>query len=99
PAHCASLPREAEEKFKDFNHADAAIGTGPFVLKSYERGVRAVYERNPHFHLAGLPYLDGVIVEVAPDNATRLSMLRAGKLELGHWWRCLAPDAGTSLPT
>ena len=97
PAYCAILPREAEEKFKDFNHPDAAIGTGPFVLKSYERGVRAVYERNPQFHLAGLPYLDGVIVEVVPDNATRLSMLRAGKLELGHWWGWLTPEEGKSL--
>src|SRR5712664_4101560 len=54
PAHCSILPREAEEKFKDFNHPESAIGTGPFVLKSYERGVRAVYERNPTFHLPGL---------------------------------------------
>ncbi|HXJ84769.1 MAG TPA: ABC transporter substrate-binding protein, partial [Candidatus Methylomirabilis sp.] len=96
PAYCAILPREAEERFKDFNHPEAAIGTGPFVLKSYERGVRAVYERNPQFHLSGLPYLDGVVVEVVPDNATRLSMLRAGKLELGHWWGWLTPEEGRS---
>jgi peptide/nickel transport system substrate-binding protein len=34
PSFCAILPREAEDKFKDFNHPDAVIGTGPFVLKS-----------------------------------------------------------------
>ena len=34
PSYCAILPREAEEKFKDFNNPDAVIGTGPFVLKS-----------------------------------------------------------------
>ena len=39
PTFCAILPREAEDKFKDFNHPDAVIGTGPFVLKSYEKGV------------------------------------------------------------
>jgi hypothetical protein len=33
PSFCAILPREAEDKFKDFNHPDAVIGTGPFVLK------------------------------------------------------------------
>ena len=43
PSFCAILPREAEDKFKDFNHPDAVIGTGPFVLKSYEKGVRVVY--------------------------------------------------------
>jgi len=57
-ANCAILPREAEERFRDFNSAEASIGTGPFVLRSYERGVRAVYERNPTFHMPGLPYLD-----------------------------------------
>src|SRR2546430_35034 len=40
PSFCAILPREAEDKFKDFNHPDAVIGTGPFVLKSYDKGVR-----------------------------------------------------------
>ncbi len=43
PSFCAILPREAEDKFKDFNHPDAVIGTGPFVLRSYEKGVRVVY--------------------------------------------------------
>ena len=95
-ANCAILPREAEERFRDFNSAEASIGTGPFVLRSYERGVRAIYERNPHFHMPGLPYLDGVSVEVVPENATRLSMLRAGKLEIAHWWGWLTPEEGRS---
>ena len=84
PAHCAIMPRELESKFKDLNQPEAVIGTGPFVLKSYQRGVRAVYERNPDYHLAGLPYLDAVHLEVVPEQNTRLSMLRAGRLELAH---------------
>src|SRR5262249_31295701 len=57
PSFCAILPREAEEKFKDYNHPDAVIGTGPFVLKSYDKGVRAVFERNPNYFTKDLPYL------------------------------------------
>ena len=45
PANCAILPRELDEKFKDRGQLEAVIGTGPFVLRSYERGVRAVFER------------------------------------------------------
>ena len=45
--YVAILPREVEEKFKDFNRPEAMIGTGPFVLKSYQKGVNITFERNP----------------------------------------------------
>jgi len=95
PAHLAIVPREMEGK--DLSQPEAVIGTGPFVLKSYQRGVRAVYERNPDYQMAGLPYLDAVHLEVVPEQNTRLSMLRAGKLELAHWWGWLTPDEGAGL--
>ena len=97
PTFCAILPREAEDKFKDFNHPDAVIGTGPFVLKSYDKGVRAVFERNPSYFMKGLPYLDGVVIEITPDAAARVSLLRAGKVELPHIWGWLSPEEARSV--
>jgi len=94
---CAILPREAEEKFKDFNHPDAVIGTGPFILKSYEKGVRMVFERNPDYFMKGLPYLDGAVVEITPDAAARLSVLRASKAELPHVWGWISPEEARSV--
>jgi peptide/nickel transport system substrate-binding protein len=38
-----------------------------------------------------------VHLEVVPEQNTRLSMLRAGKLELAHWWGWLTPDEGAGL--
>ena len=97
PTYTAILPREAEEKFKDFNHPDAVIGTGPFVLKSYQKGVKAVFERNPDYFMKGLPYLDSVIIEITPDQSARLSLLRAGKVELGHMGGFASAEEGKSL--
>jgi peptide/nickel transport system substrate-binding protein len=97
PSFCAILPREAEERFKDFNHPDAVIGTGPFVLKSYDKGVRVVFERNPTFYMKGLPYLDGAVIEITPDAAARVAVLRAGKAELPHIWGWVSPEEGKSL--
>jgi peptide/nickel transport system substrate-binding protein len=97
PTYTAILPREAEEKLKDFNHPDAVIGTGPFVLKAYDKGVKLTYERNPDYFMKGLPYLDGVVIEITPDASARLSLLRAGKVDLGHMWGFAAPDEGKSL--
>ncbi len=96
-SHTAILPREAEQAYKDFNHPGAVIGTGPFVLKSWDKGVRLVFERNPDYYMAGLPHLDGVVVEVIPEQVARLALLRSGKLELAHWWGFLSPDDGKAL--
>ncbi len=92
PTFTAILPREAEEKFKDFNHPDAVIGTGPFILRSYDKGVKVVFERNPDYYMKGLPHLDGVVIEIAPDTQTRLSLLRAGKVEMAHVWGWLSSE-------
>jgi peptide/nickel transport system substrate-binding protein len=97
PSFCAILPRDGEQKFKDFNHPDAVIGTGPFVLKSYEKGVKVVFERNPDYFLKGLPYLDGAVIEITPDAAARLAVLRAGKAELPHIWGWISPEEARSL--
>ena len=97
PTYCVILPREAEEKFKDFNHPDSVIGTGPFVLKSYDKGVKLTYERNPDYFMKGLPYLDGVVVEIAPDASARLALLRSGKVELSQLWGWVNPEEARSL--
>jgi peptide/nickel transport system substrate-binding protein len=97
PSFCAILPREVEEKFKDYNHPDAVIGTGPFVLKSYDKGVKVVFERNPTYFMKGLPYLDGAVIEITPDAAARIAVLRAGKAELPHIWGWVSPEEGKSL--
>ena len=93
----AILPREVEEKLKDFNRPEAMIGTGPFMLKSYQKGVQIAFEKNPDYHVKGLPYLDGVVIEITPESSTRLSLLRAGKVDLGHMWGFLVPEEAKSL--
>ena len=95
--YTAILPREVEQKFGDFSRPEAVIGTGPFVLKSYDKGVRLVFERNPDYHVKGLPYLDGVVIEITPDAATRLSLLRANKVDFGHQWAWASVEEGRAL--
>ena len=97
PMYTAILPKEAEEKFKDFNQPEAVIGTGPFILRSYEKGVRVVFERNPDYFVKGLPYLDRVVIEITPDGSARLSLLRAGKVEMGQISAWAGLEEGRSL--
>jgi len=44
-----------------------AMGTGPFELASYEQGVQAVLVRNPHYFVAGIPYMSKLVFNV--DNS------------------------------
>lgn len=58
------------------------IGTGPFVLKSYEKGQRATFVRNPHYWQPGLPYLDGIDFRVKVDATGALQQVQSGSLDL-----------------
>ncbi|MGH7414001.1 MAG: ABC transporter substrate-binding protein [Candidatus Rokuibacteriota bacterium] len=97
PAFTVILPKEVEEKFGDFNRPEAVIGTGPFILRSYQKGVRVVWERNPDYFKKGQPYVDAVELEITPDGNTRLSLLRAGKVDFGHMWGYASVEEGKSL--
>jgi peptide/nickel transport system substrate-binding protein len=73
-----------EEKAKSFS--EKPVGSGPFVLKSWNHGQSMQLVRNEHYWAPGedgkpLPYLDGVDFEVIPDDATRILKLQSGELD------------------
>ncbi len=72
------------DKAKAF--AEHPIGSGPFVLQSWDRGSEMKLVRNPYYWGKGedgkpLPYLDGINFEVVPDDATRILKLNSGELD------------------
>ena len=67
------------------NFGQAPVGSGAFVLDSWERGSEMKLIRNEHYWAEGedgekLPYLDGITFEVIPDDATRILRLQSGEL-------------------
>jgi peptide/nickel transport system substrate-binding protein len=72
-----------DEKSKAF--AEHPIGTGPFMIVEWQRGVVMKLARNPHhWRMAPdgkpFPYLDALEFQVIPDDSTRLLKLKAGEL-------------------
>lgn len=60
---------------------------GPFRFVRYEPGQRVVFERNPNFwrrNAAGepLPYLDGIVLEIVPDQNAELVRLQSGAIDM-----------------
>ena len=72
---------EVLEEFGTLETAEAVIGTGPFILKSHNPGVEVVFERNPDYYRAPLPYLDEVVWKVVPDINTAFASFQAGDLD------------------
>ena len=67
--------------------AKVAVGTGPFLLKSYTAEDRALLVKNPTYWGKDadgnqLPYLDGVTIVFTPEPASQVDALRAGEAQL-----------------
>ncbi|MBI2909651.1 MAG: ABC transporter substrate-binding protein [Chloroflexi bacterium] len=58
------------------------IGTGPFKLQNYTRGVSFTVVKNPDFWKPGLPYLDSVQNYVVPDSTSRVAAFRTKRLDI-----------------
>ncbi|WP_428486220.1 ABC transporter substrate-binding protein [Rhodopila sp.] len=59
-----------------------AIGAGPFVMTSNERGIEVRLASFPQFYRAGLPKLKELRMTVYADENLRVSALQAGDLDM-----------------
>ena len=58
------------------------IGTGPFVLKSFQKGAGVTLTRNKNYWQSGKPYLDEVNFSYIPDDNQRVEQLRGGEVDV-----------------
>jgi peptide/nickel transport system substrate-binding protein/oligopeptide transport system substrate-binding protein len=58
------------------------LGTGPFELQSWVPGQKMVLVRNPHYFLAGRPYLNEVEVDLDVSDQTRVLEYERGELSI-----------------
>ena len=80
------FPKEALEKYGE-DIGEHPVGTGPFYLKDLERGKTVVLARNPFYwdkDVDGnqLPYLDGVVMHVIPEDKIALLQFEKGELSM-----------------
>jgi peptide/nickel transport system substrate-binding protein len=81
------IPPEVIKKYgamKDWKHV---TGTGPFALVEYIKGSSYTYKKNPNYWEKDpegrqLPYVDKMRVLIIPDESTRISALRTGKIDM-----------------
>ena len=54
------------------------IGTGPFIVKDFQHDTYIEYVRNENYWRPGMPYLDGMYIEMATDPMTAWMKMEAG---------------------
>ena len=78
--HMSIYPKHVLEAQGDMKKV--IVGTGPFKLKKYTRGVSVELERNPDYWVRGRPYLDGITIYIMPDPNSAYAAFRTGRLLL-----------------
>ncbi len=58
------------------------IGTGPFMVKSFEPGKMIRLVRNPNYWKPGRPYLDGIDMPIISSTSTRHLAFMAGDTDI-----------------
>src|SRR5262249_18625496 len=58
------------------------VGTGAFTFSEWVRGDRIVFKANKDYWNKDLPYLDSIVLKIAPNASARVLALRSGDLDL-----------------
>jgi ABC-type transport system substrate-binding protein len=75
------VPHEAVERFGP-SFASHPVGTGPYVLTQWRRGVKMRFERNPLSTQANRQYLDAIEVMEGGDSTLHLMMFERGEIDI-----------------
>jgi peptide/nickel transport system substrate-binding protein len=87
------IPKAYVEKVGDTAFNQQVIGSGPFKLKSWQRGVQTNLEANETYW-RGKPFFKTVTFRAVPDPATRIADLRTGRADIT---RGLTPDDAVAM--
>ena len=77
------IARECVEQHGDLKKPESVVGTGPWMLKSYEPNVRISFVRNPSYFVPGLPHADGVEIILSQDPAAGFAAFLSGEFDFG----------------
>jgi peptide/nickel transport system substrate-binding protein len=74
------IPCEGDQGL--FDMKTTAIGTGPFILQTWDRKIAKTYIKNPTYFQPGKPYLDKLIINFITDPAAQIAAFRTSQLDV-----------------
>jgi peptide/nickel transport system substrate-binding protein len=82
------VPKAYVEKVGDQNFNTQPMGSGPYKLQTWQKGVQAVLQANTGYW-GGKPPFETVIFRAVPDTSTRIADLKTGRADIA---RAIPPD-------
>ena len=70
------------EAVGDEAYMNDPLGTGPYMVKEWNRGQSLVLEANPYYHEEGYPKTKEIKYVVVADDNTRLLQLQSGQIDV-----------------
>jgi peptide/nickel transport system substrate-binding protein len=71
----------AIQKYGNTGFGQHGIGTGPFMVKSFQQGQRLVLVRN-NAYWGAKPYLDSIVFQPIPDAGARVAAVVSGEVDV-----------------
>ncbi|MCU0486012.1 MAG: peptide ABC transporter substrate-binding protein [Anaerolineales bacterium] len=86
------IPRSAGsiDSRASWEYNRSPIGTGPWMVQSWETGKQIKLVKNPHYRQAGKPYLDNLVILFAPNNTDGVAKLINDKYTI--FWELTEAD-------
>jgi len=81
--HAAIIPKEAVEKYGDLKAHP--VGSGPFVLESWEPGLQMTLKKFDGYWMKDKPYLDKIVLRFMPEYNTAKNALLSGEIDIITW--------------
>ena len=78
--YCSVIPHEAIEFYAD-DFRRNPVGTGPFILKYWEEGLKLVLVKNTKYFEQGLPYLDAISISFLADKQSEFLLFLQNNLD------------------
>ena len=65
-----------------YDNPTAGIGAGPYILETFEPGVRYAFKKNPNYFDPNMGHADEVEILSINDNTARTAALQAGQVQM-----------------
>lgn len=76
-----------------YDPAKTLVGSGPFLLDSFQPDVAFTFKRNPEYYEKGRSYVDGIHYAIIPDASQRQAQFTGGNLDtLGEAGSTITPN-------